>query len=308
MAPFTKSANVMLAPHQKMKPGSSSTAVARMLPHMIAGFSVLTLIYASLFSTFRESSSILGFPPPAAEFCQDRQQHHHHQQQREMTCARPDLFSFQVVSGLAIVLCGGIGFNAWHVTRRAHTAIPSTPEGRLYGYLREAEFLVAANFTFQFWDFFVSLTIPEHRTAVMLAHHIAAAAVSFSALCGHIIGYNAIFFLGLSEVSSIFLLFVDLARYFPPEPGTWYNSFIYLVAGPFFVVTFIYYRVILWWPVSYQLFQDVHTVTESGRAAKLRPGYTWVLYVMLVLNLPLGLLQLYWSALILQEVHKMLMG
>lgn len=52
----------------------------------------------------------------------------------------------------------------------------------MFGYLPESELIAACNFTFQLWDFFVSFTIPEHCTVVMLAHHTLAAFVSWSGL------------------------------------------------------------------------------------------------------------------------------
>jgi len=95
-------------------------------------------------------------------------------------CSRPDLFAFQIGSGVAIFYCGVMGISTWH--RSVHRDLPSTPEGRLFGYLAESELLAAANFTFQVWDFFVSLMIPEHATAVFLLHHVAAALVSWFSL------------------------------------------------------------------------------------------------------------------------------
>jgi hypothetical protein len=106
----------------------------------------------------------------------------------------------------------------------------------------------------------------------------------------------------LSEVSSVFLVFVDLARYFPPLPGSLYDHFIRFFAAPGFVGCFVIYRVFYWWPVSMQLFRDVfHVTVTTQRAQQLRPGQVWVLYLYLVLNVPLGLLQLYWLTIIFDE-------
>jgi len=165
----------------------------------------------------------------------------------------------------------------------------------------------AMNFTFQFWDFWISLSIPEHRTPLMLAHHLAASIVSWCSFRYQVLNYYGLFFLGLSEVSSIFLVVVDLARYFPPIPGTFFDQLNSLVAGPGFALSFILYRFVYWWPVSYQLFKDVHTVSvKTDTARKLRPGQSWVLYLYLVLNLPLGFLQVYWLTIILGEVQRVL--
>lgn len=71
-------------------------------------------------------------------------------------------------------------------------------------------------------------------------------------------------------------------------------------------MTFTIYRVILWWIVGYQMFQDIFVVLRNGMAHKLRPGRNHVLYVMMILNLLLGLLQLYWFQIILAEAAKVL--
>jgi hypothetical protein len=104
-------------------------------------------------------------------------------------CIRSDLFAFQVSSGLALSFCGILGVYTWHFSKRAHTHLPETAEGRLYGYLKESEQLAAGNFTFQFWDFWISLVIDEHRTAIMLAHHSIAALLSWLSLEYQVLHY-----------------------------------------------------------------------------------------------------------------------
>lgn len=281
--------------HAKVDPVSSGAGVQRMLPFIAAGFGILTTVYLWLLYYFPMDL----LPPPALEYCQVNE-----------VCVRSDLLAFQLSCVVAIAACACIGVRAWHLgDRRAHTMLPSTATGRLFGYLPEAELLAAVNFTFQFWDLGISLLIPEHRTPIMLAHHLAASVVSWCSLRYRVLHYYGIFFLGISELSSVFLVFVDLARYFPPIPGTFYDQVILRIAAPGFVVCFVVYRVLYWWPVSWQLFQDVYAVTiQSNAAEKLRPGKTWVLYLYLALNLPLGLLQLYWLTIILQEVQRTLGG
>jgi hypothetical protein len=153
-------------------------------PHISSGFtklggaivgymSCLTAVYAAIYFGFLNSDTVFGFPKPSQEYCTDVS---------TPFCSRSDLFAFQVSSGLAISACGVMGFYTWHVSRRVHTALPCTPEGRLYGYLPESEQLAAVHFAFQFWDFFISLLIPEHRTAMMLLHHLAATSVCYMSL------------------------------------------------------------------------------------------------------------------------------
>lgn len=100
---------------------------------------------------------------------------------------------------------------------------------------------------------------------------------------------------------------MDLARYFPPEPETIYASVV-AVSGPLFALSFAFYRVVLWWQVSLLLWKDCYHVVSKGVSDKLRPGKNFVLYIFLLLNLPLGVLQLYWFTIILEEVRKLLAG
>ena len=92
-----------------------------------------------------------------------------------------------------------------------------------------------------------------------------------------------------------------MAKFFPPLPDTPYDFVVNGICGPLFAATFIYYRVILWWYVGYQMFTDIIHVMKNGTANKLRPGRNHVLYVMMTLNVCLGLLQLYWFTIILEE-------
>ena len=118
---------------------------------------------------------------------------------------------------------------------------------------------------------------------------------------------STVYFLGCTEVSSMFLVIIDLAKFFPPEPNTRFDTVV-AVSGPPFAVTFAFYRVGMWWKVSYMLFRDCHAVLSTGRSNQLRPGKDYVLYVFLVLNIPLGCLQLYWFSIILEEAMKLLSG
>lgn len=267
--------------------------VSQMGPFVIIGIVLMQAGYGAFYYAYEHGlSAYIGLPPASEELCQS--------QPENDKCGRPDLFAFQMVSGLTFILVGGLGLYMWHVQKSVHRF--STPEARLYGFQVEAKWLTVANLAYQLWDFGISLTIPEHRTPIMLTHHAVAATVSFSGLYNYMLGYYAAFFLGLSEVSSIFLVSLDLSKYFQPLPGTLFEAYISNCAGPLFVVCFIYYRVILWWPVSKQLFDDVRAVTASGQAEALRPGRTWILYLWVTLNFPMGLLQLYWLTLILAEV------
>ena len=117
---------------------------------------------------------------------------------------------------------------------------------------------------------------------------------------------SLVFYLGCSEISTIPLIAVDLAKFFPPIPGTIYDTFVGTICGPLFAITFFYYRVYLWWKVGFHMYTDIFHVLKNGTANKFRPGRNHVLYVMMALNLLLGALQLYWSTIILREAANVL--
>ena len=117
--------------------------------------------------------------------------------------------------------------------------------------------------------------------------------------------YHVVFFLGCSEVSGIFLVLIDVAKFHPPEPKTTFDTIVGVIAGPCFAITFFYYRIYLWWQISIRMYRDIYYVTKTGIAAKLRPNRDHILYFMIMGNFALGLLQMYWFTIILQEAKKL---
>ena len=267
----------------------STTLLRESLPYV----GCCVLIFHSFYLLLQETydggwTSYIGLPTPSAQVCQEEVENE--------KCGRPDLFAFQIVSGFIFWICGGLGLYSWLYS------VPSgTPESRFYGYDTPAKWLTIINFSYQLWDFVVSFGIPEHCTIIMMLHHVVAATVSWSALYNDMVGYYATFFLGLSEVSSIFLVALDFSKYFQPQPGSWFQFYVGSIAGPCFAVTFVLFRVVLWWPVSFQLFQDVKKVNKD-----LRPGRSWILYMWCCFNIPMGLLQLYWLTIIVVKAQETL--
>ena len=286
------------------QPGLESpyNGVRRMRTPIAGGLIFLTTTYFAAVRLLRDSGAYLK---PADEFCEksDGQQ-----LELQEPCSRPDLAAFQISSGFAIFYVGWVGFKTWYISRNVHRNLPNTPEGRLFGWLHESEQIAAANLTFQVWDFVISLLIPEHCSAVFLTHHFMAAVVSWFSLHYQVLHFYGIYFLGLTEVSSIFLVVIDLGRYFPPESGTLF-AHIVGICQPAFLVSFFWYRVAMWWWISWRLWSDVLTVIGNGKAEEIRPGKTFVLkYVYLPFNILLGLLQLHWFRFIMEETKKVVFG
>jgi hypothetical protein len=134
-------------------------------------FAFLTALYFGIITFFDNINKYLQLPPSSPELCPDP----------KIPCWRADLLGFQVGSGLALCLCGLIGFRCWHF-QNIDKAVPATPEGRLFGYLPQAHFLTALQTTFQLFDLFISFLIPGQCTPILVAHHTMAVTVSWYGL------------------------------------------------------------------------------------------------------------------------------
>lgn len=267
----------------------------------IAAFLILqTFVFAAMY--YPQKVGLIKFRP-ADTYCE------RHNDKTDGVCTRADLFAFQFAAGLMLFYLGLVGFNSWHVSRTAHTGIPATPQGRIFGYLKEGEDLNVAIFCFQFWDLVVSSLIPEHSSFVFLAHHAMATLTSYLSLEFQYVHHYAIFFGGLSEFSSIFLVFCDLEVFFPAhmQEDSFYGKFIF-GCQVIFAITFFMYRVVGWWYVSVQLWKDAYYVLSKGIAQKLRPGRSYVLYMFLAADVILGTLQVFWFYQILLKVQEVLSG
>ena len=143
----------------------------RMKVAIAGGLAYLTAIYLLTDFIYPYLSNIV--PPLAGEYCPDGV---------TSGCERASLFAFEIASGQALLFCGITGFVAWHMSRAPFTKIPQTPEGRLFGYIKEADYLTSAAVTFQLWDLIVSILIPEQCTAIMIGHHFMAALVAWYGL------------------------------------------------------------------------------------------------------------------------------
>jgi len=167
---------------------------------------------------------------PAAKFCP----------QDEPDCKRPELFAFEFVNAIMFLWLAFIAIRSFHFRKTPMKIFPQTPVGRVYGFSEESELLACISMTMQVWGLVMTPLIPEFSSAIMLGHHFCAALVSFVALQYQYYYYYSVFYLALSEVSSLPLLMMSLSKYFPPEPGSLLetaNGF----AGPAFAVTFTYY-------------------------------------------------------------------
>eukprot|EP00980_Cylindrotheca_fusiformis_P016805 scaffold5064_cov121-Cylindrotheca_fusiformis.AAC.19 len=236
-------------------------------------------------------------PPvsPGPEFCPES----------EDTCRRPDLFAYKITAAVVMSYLGPLGVRNWYFSKDVKRMSKQEPEDRLFGFLKAANDQNVANLCYQLWDFFVSMSIPEHRETVFLVHHILAGLTAFCSLEFQMVPYYSVFYGGCSEFSSIFLVWADADQFFPPAEGSVYEAFILFCKG-MFALTFFIYRVYGWIRHSFPLWVDVLHVTRTGSAEKHRPGKSGFLYLFLALDVSLGALQLFWAGQILEKIVSMM--
>eukprot|EP00551_Chaetoceros_affinis_P000843 CAMPEP_0203637272 /NCGR_PEP_ID=MMETSP0088-20131115/3632_1 /ASSEMBLY_ACC=CAM_ASM_001087 /TAXON_ID=426623 /ORGANISM="Chaetoceros affinis, Strain CCMP159" /LENGTH=273 /DNA_ID=CAMNT_0050491653 /DNA_START=202 /DNA_END=1023 /DNA_ORIENTATION=- len=245
---------------------------------------------------------------PAEQFCPEDKGPY----TKEQPCRRPTLFAFEGVCSSIFFLLSTLSIQSWYVHKEPSTKLPPNPIGRVYGYLPRSEQIAAISFTFQLWSVVTTPFIPEFYSSIMMGHHILATITSYLALQYQTYHYYIMVFLALSEVSSLPLVIMGMAKYYPSHFG-----FMKAVAEPLFVVLFVYYRVIVWNRVSWLLWKDSLAVlkvkdgkSNDGKkvniASEYRPGKAFVLYVILTIDVILGLLQLFWFTKIMVELLMVL--
>lgn len=230
---------------------------------------------------------------PAAKFCP----------KDEPDCTRPEIFAFEFVNAVTFLWQSIIAIRSFHFRKTPMKIFPQTPVGRVYGYSEESELIACISLTIQAWGLVMTPLIPEFTSPIMLGHHFCAALVSFVALQYQYYYYYSVFYLALSEVSSLPLLVMSMSKYFPPAPGS-LQQIANDIAGPAFAVTFTYYRVYLWLKVTRQLWSDGTYVLSKGISDQYRPGKNWCLYLILAICTVLSCMQLFWFTLIISEVLK----
>lgn len=224
---------------------------------------------------------------PAPKFCTDE----------EPDCRRPEFLAFEIVCGSVFLWQSFTSIRSWHIRKTPMKDLPNNPIGRVYGYSKESETIAAVSFAFQFWDLVATPFIPEFSSPIMLGHHLLAALVSLLALQYQYYHYYVVFFLALTEVSSIPLVLMSVGNYYPPAPGSNFEL-VKTISEPLFAVTFAYYRVFLWIKVTRQLWSDGIHCLSKGIAEEYRPGKSFALYIILGVSAALTVLQLFWFSLI----------
>mmetsp|Transcript_14025 Transcript_14025/g.16995 ORF Transcript_14025/g.16995 Transcript_14025/m.16995 type:complete len:252 (+) Transcript_14025:114-869(+) len=172
---------------------------------------------------------------------------------------------------------------------------------KAYGVLASAEVVVRANFVFQVYDLVMSLVTKELRKPEMVAHHLVTGLLAYWVLTGPYLHYFCTFFVGVAELSSIPLVFVDTCKQFPSIAKQFPT--VEVVAKGLFALLFLSIRVIYWPIVSYQFWIQSLDLLNTGKA-----HLEYVVVTFLIANVFLTLLQQYWGTLVLKGIKRMLAG
>lgn len=146
------------------------------------------------------------------------------------------------------------------------------------------------------WDIPITILTPNLRSWPMMIHHVAmviTAALSLGIWSDgkELFGYYAPFFFGVTEISTLPLVAMDLLESKGLASPTW--------LGLSFAVLFLSVRA-LYFP-----FVSVTRVLPDIRQLTSKDIYPKPLHAMAVLNVLFTLLQLHWGSLIVQELIKL---
>ena len=212
---------------------------------------------------------------------------------------KPFLLAFELCCLVPLTYCAFAGTRGWFedvavgyetAHARLHKAVPASSRK-----------MILVNCGFQIWDFLISLGHEKLNSIEMLLHHSLAAALCLAGLQLGFAQYYGLFFMGVTEISSLPLVYVDLGKYYPElvrrRPGT--DLFFKVVFGLLFIAV----RDVLFIKYSIQLWKDSFAVLEAGttKFPNLVKGF-------LVTNLFFNVLQIMWTKLLLDGLMEVING
>jgi hypothetical protein len=165
--------------------------------------------------------------------------------------------------------------------------------------------LVKMMLGFQAYDVLTTAVVPELRKAEHLAHHVTTGVFACLALFSRSLLYYSYFFFGLSEISSICLVFVDLFRQCPGLLASsrclsTFNEVTRLCFG----LTFLSIRCLAWPYVMVSLVRDIVSAHAAADPRFWYPGASFYVTTTVLMSL----LQQYWGLKVVKGMVKMARG
>ena len=152
---------------------------------------------------------------------------------------------------------------------------------------------------FQIYEIACALAVPRLRGKFgeMYVHHFTTLLLAYLAIHYDAFLYYGVFFLGVTEVSSIPLALVDLFKQFKPLAARYKTT--NARAREVFAAFFIVFRTFYWPVVSFYFWRASLKALQEGTAKA-----DWVVYTFLTVNVLLTSLQFFWSKLIFESLLK----
>eukprot|EP00555_Chaetoceros_dichaeta_P003927 CAMPEP_0198252236 /NCGR_PEP_ID=MMETSP1447-20131203/2774_1 /TAXON_ID=420782 /ORGANISM="Chaetoceros dichaeta, Strain CCMP1751" /LENGTH=256 /DNA_ID=CAMNT_0043937415 /DNA_START=43 /DNA_END=813 /DNA_ORIENTATION=+ len=162
--------------------------------------------------------------------------------------------------------------------------------------------LAQITFAYEIYNTLSALIMPEYRTGEFLGHHILTMTIAkFAQTQGP--DFYGFFYLGIAALSSLFLVFVDIFRHGPNILRDTFPVFNKIVQVSF-AVSFITVRAVTWPFVSLAFWHDTIEIIRHPP----ENGGPWkpYLFMLLLSNTFLGLLQIMWAKRICKHLVKTL--
>lgn len=169
-------------------------------------------------------------------------------------------------------------------------------------YYAPGERIAATMIGFQVYELLACIPSPRLRMGgLMIMHHTIAGGLAYFAYFYQVYHHYAIFYMGTIELSSLPLAFVDLFKYYPKLRTEWPAA--NEMARTLFAPCFLVLRTFMWPFVSFRFWQD-------SLAAQADPncGVVNIIYLYQACNIPMTLLQWYWSTLIFKALYLKIIG
>ena len=139
-----------------------------------------------------------------------------------------------------------------------------------------------------------------------VAHHITVLTLCFFALHYQFLLYYGVYFMGVIELSTPLLVFVDLFRDNPKFAQAFKltNELVRVL----FAVAFFAVRIVLWIPASLSFWTDALDLLATDDPASRHGLPVAVIVFWLIVHLGLTCLQWHWGIMILKAVYYMAIG
>ena len=164
--------------------------------------------------------------------------------------------------------------------------------------------LVKMMLGFQLYDIMATALVPDLRKFEHLAHHVVTGIFAGLALYSGSLQHYSWFFFGIAEISSCFLVYVDLFRQCPGLLTNKLLSGFNELSRACFGLIFVPVRCIMWPFVVYSLLQDI---LAARAASDPRLNHPVAMYHLIASGI-MTLLQQYWGQKVVRGIVKMVLG